>query len=539
MMVPTKQLPGLPSLVLDYFYDYDMVGEFYNGNFREPAAFENLAESVRSRSLPREKLASILKAQNQEYGCGSRTLDHIDSLSDEKTCAVVTGQQVGLFSGPLYTIHKSLTTIKLAQYLDQTCEGRFVPVFWLASDDHDFEEINHIHVLDKTSQIEKIQCSSETSCDKIPASNILLTEDVDRCLQQLDASTHDSDFKQEVLSDLKNAYQSGRSYARAFAMWMTRLFKSRGLVFIDASHPDLKALGKHVFYQEVADESPSTQRALEASKKLQDKNYKNQIQLHQGILNVFHSEHERQTIKTDGGNFHIRDIERTVTKDELLTQVEERPHLFSPNVLLRPIYQDALLPTVAYVAGPGEIAYFAQMKGVYEYFGFPMPIIYPRKTITLLEKKVDRVLSRNALHIQDMWRTVDRTIAEIAQSQIPTSIDNALKAAKTHLERNFTSIKQEAVAFEPTLGNAVDVTFGKMNHQFQSLEKKIRQASKRKSALLAQQIQKAHHNLYPNNRLQERVLNITPFLIKYSYALMDRLFKAVDINCHDHQVVSL
>jgi bacillithiol biosynthesis cysteine-adding enzyme BshC len=254
---------------------------------------------------------------------------------------------------------------------------------------------------------------------------------------------------------------------------------------------------------------------------------------------VFFAERQRQTIKIENGDFQINGIEQTVAKNGLLDQVEKKPRLFSPNVLLRPIYQDVLLPTAAYIGGPGEIAYFAQMKGIYECFDLSMPVIYPRKTVTLLEDKVDRVLKQYALTIQGMWQNVDPIIAKIVKQQLPETIDQALNAAASHLEQDFESIKREATSFEPTLENTVFKTLGKMNHQLQSLEKKIQQAYKKKNAVVTRQIQKVHNHLYPNNRFQERIFNIAPLLMKYGYAVIDKMFESIDIENHDHQIIRL
>ncbi len=539
MVIPTKQLPHISPLVHDYFYDYHKVCEFFHGDFRDLTAFQHQTERVISRYLPREQLAATLKEQNQNYGCDSQTLGNINKLSQDQTCAVVTGQQVGLFSGPLYTIYKALTAIKLADYLNQNCKGCFVPIFWLASDDHDFAEINHIKLLNKDNQIEEILYQSNSSGAKTPVSKIVFTSEILNCIHHIKDLTHDSEFKQGIISHLSKAYQPGRSFAEAFAIWMTQLFKPYGLIFIDASHPSLKELSKKVFYQEIAEDSPSTKRAIETSNKLRQAKYTSQIQLHEGILNIFYSEKERQTIQLKGGDYRIKGTQQTYKKDELLALLGKKPHIFSPNVLLRPIYQDTLLPTVAYVGGPAEIAYFAQMKGVYEIFGLPMPIIYPRKTITLLEKKIEKILKNYDSQIQDIWQNADRIINKIAKKQIPDSIDRVFSIAKSHLEQDFKSIKEEIVAFEPALENSADVTLGKIQHQFRFLEKKILQASKRRNNIVTQQLLKVKNNLYPNNRLQEREFNITPFLIKYSYACIDKLNKAMDINNHNHQIIKL
>ena len=539
MVIPTNKLPNISSLVYDYFYEYDKVSEFFAGNFRDQAAYSLQAEKVRSRDLPRERLAALLKEQNLSYGCGAQTVGNINKFIQDEACAVVTGQQVGLFSGPLYTILKALTAIKLAESLNQNSHGCFVPVFWLASNDHDFAEINHIILLDKENRIENIKYQEHSASLKTPVSKVVLSAEISNCIQHLKDLTHDSEFKPEILSQLGTAYQAGRSFVEAFAQWMTRLFKSHGLIFIDAAHPGLKDLGKDVFYTEIAQNSPSTQCALETSRKLTQKNYSTQVQLHEGILNLFLAEDERSSIQFKNDDYSIKGRPQTLRKDELLQLLEKQPHKFSPNVLLRPLYQDTLLPTVAYVGGLSEIAYFAQMKEVYERFNLPMPIIYPRKSLTLIEKKVDKALKTYSLKVQDIWQSADAKINEIAKEKIPQSLDKAFQTTASHLDKYMTDIKQETLAFEPTLGKSVDLTMGKIYHQISLLEKKILKASKKKNIIITQRIHLAKNSLYPIQHLQERVFNITPFLIKYGYGLMERLYQAVDIKHHDHQLFKL
>ncbi|MGB3862721.1 MAG: bacillithiol biosynthesis cysteine-adding enzyme BshC [Candidatus Aminicenantaceae bacterium] len=539
MEIPTNKLPDISSIAYDYFYEYDKVSEFFTANFRDPTAYSLQTEKVRSRDLPREQLAAILKEQNLSWGCGDQTVGNIQNLIQDKACAVVTGQQVGLFSGPLYTIFKALTAIKLAESLNQTSLGCFVPVFWLASDDHDIEEINHISLLDKENQIEDIIYQGHSSNLKTPVSEIVLSAEISNCIQQLNDLTRDSEFKPEILSQLGEAYQPGRSFVEAFAQWMTRLFKSYGLIFIDAAHPDLKDLGKDVFYTEIAQNSPSTQRALETSQKLTQKNYSTQIQLHEGILNLFLVEDERDSILFTDDDFCIKGKPQTFKKNELLQLLEKQPHKFSPNVLLRPLYQDTLLPTVAYVGGLSEVAYFAQMKDVYQSFNLPMPIVYPRKSLTLIEKNVDKCLKTYNLKVPDIWQNADAKINEIAKEKIPQSLDKAIQTTASHLDKDLFDIKQETLALEPTLEKSVDLTIGKIHHQISLLEKKILKASKKQNTIITRRIHLAKSSLYPNQRLQERVFNITPFLIKYGFVFMDRLYKAFDIKHHDHQLFKL
>jgi bacillithiol biosynthesis cysteine-adding enzyme BshC len=537
MAIAIRDLPRLAPLVRDYFDDYAKVAAFFGGDFRDPAAFDGLAKSASSRPLPRAALAEVLAEQNRSYGCGEKTLTNIRKIADDRALAVVTGQQVGLFSGPLYTIYKALTAIKLAECLGRRGPGAFVPVFWLASDDHDLAEIDHILLLDKDHRLEEVRCPMPSLAPRIPASGMILPPEIEDCLRRLGDLTRDTEFKSGILARLRDAYRPGRSMVEAFARWMTGLFASSGLIFVDATHPKLRVLGKEVFRREIAEDSPSTQAALETSQKLRQAGYGEQIHLHERILNVFYAEHGRRAIQRTESGFEIKDPPRAIPKEELLALAEDKPFLFSPNVLLRPILQDALLPTVAYVAGPGEIAYFAQMKGVYERFGLPMPMIYPRKTLTLVEKNVDRILKKYGLGVTDIWSKADRIISAVAEEGIPESLSAAMELARSHQAGDFGALAAEIAAFEPTLKNSVDLARGKMDQQWDFLEKKVLAAVKKRNEISVRQLGTAVDNLFPNRSLQERVFNIVPYLLKYGAAFMDTLDRAVEIDAYDHQMV--
>jgi bacillithiol biosynthesis cysteine-adding enzyme BshC len=539
VVIPTKRLPRLPLLVDDYFHDYRKVREFFDGDFRDAAAYKRQTERTLARRLPREELAAVLREQNQTYGCGPRTLEHIEALEGEQACAVVTGQQAGLFSGPLYTIYKALTATKLAGRLSQNGPGKVVPVFWLASDDHDLAEIDHIVLLDKDNRLEEIRCRMPSGDLKIPASALALPPEIADCLGQLADLTQETEFKTDIIAALSEAYRPGRGWVGAFARWMTRLFPAQGLIFIDASHPRLKELGGEVFYREITEESAATPPALAASRKLREAGYEDQVHLHEGILNIFYAERERRSVQWDGQAFQIKELRETLSKEDLLALAKEKPFLFSPNVLLRPIYQDTLLPTVACVCGPGEIAYFAQLKGVYEKFGLPMPVIYPRKSLTVVERKIDRILALYSLGVPDLWGGADGIIRRLAENGIPESLGRALSLAASHLEQDFESLVRDIAAFEPTFKESAHLARRKMDQQLRFLEKKIVRAAKKRNDVEVGQIRKAGDYLYPNGHLQERVFNVVPYLLKYGPAFMEKLDEAIDLDVHDHQILTI
>jgi bacillithiol biosynthesis cysteine-adding enzyme BshC len=393
--------------------------------------------------------------------------------------------------------------------------------------------------MDKDNQLREIRCPSPSRESKVPVSNIALPPDVADCLEQLKGMTLDTEFKADIMGSLREAYAPGRSFVEAFGRWMTRLFRSRGLILIDAGHPRLKEMGRDVFYREIAEDSPSTRQALAASERLRQTGYEAQIPLHAGILNQFYVERERHAIQWKDGAFDIKGLPSLATKEDLLRLAKEKPFLFSPNVLLRPLYQDAVLPTVAYVGGPSEIAYFAQLKGVYEAFGLPMPVIYPRKSLTIVERKVDHILKKYHLSVPDLWRNAAGAIGDITKEDIPDSVGRALSRVRDRLERDYAALKPEILAFDSGLAESVDLAKGKMNQQLNFLEKKVRQAATKRNDIAVQQLHKAVDNLFPNRHLQERVFNIVPYLIKYGAAFIDQLDQAIAIDVVDHQYLVL
>jgi bacillithiol biosynthesis cysteine-adding enzyme BshC len=538
-MIPIKDLPAISSLASDYIYNFHNVSEFFNGDFREKSSLLQQAEKVHSRYLQRERLADILERQNKAYGCGRKTLENIKKISKDRTCAVVTGQQAGLFSGPLYTIYKALTAIKLAEELNQWGAGKFVPVFWIASDDHDFEEINHVSLIDKTNRVEKIAHASPTPLSKIPVLKIHLTSEIEGCIRTLKDKTHDTEFKKEVLNSLSQAYSAGRSFVEAFGRWMTRLFGSYGLIFIDAGQPEFKELGKEVFYKEISEDSPISHLAFETSKKLAKKKYTPQVQIRRGFSSLFYGEKERYTVQLTDKGYRIKDTQKDYKKDEFLGLLKKNPSLFSPNALLRPIYQDFLLPTAAYIGGPGEISYYAQLKSAYESFRLPMPIIFPRISFTLVEKKIENVLKAHDLKIQEVWHSLGSEIKKTSEKVIPGAIDSQLRKTAARFSQDFESLRKEIFSFDQALESTVDLSKRRIDHQFDFLKKKILQAAKKQSSMAVQQLLKVKNNIYPDNHLQERVLNVVPFLIKYSTTFIDKLYNLMELENYNHQIIKI
>jgi bacillithiol biosynthesis cysteine-adding enzyme BshC len=539
MNIPPDRIPGTNNLTLKYLYQDADLTPFFNGDFRDQTLLKDRAEDILNKQIVRKPLGEVLAEQNQSMGCGEKTLANIKKIAQGKACAIVTGQQAGVLSGPLYTIYKALTAIKLSEFLNRKHGDYFVPLFWIASDDHDFREINHIDLIGKENDLIKINYDAETHPPKTPVGNIEIGEAVHQLFQNIIDFTNDTEFRDDIASTYAAAYVPGRSFSTAFGTWMTELFKSYGLVMLDPYTPSIKKLGVDLFRKELEGRSESSLRVLARSEKLIENALPVQLNVQKGIFNLFYAEKERHAIHLEEERYLIKDTGQSFSKTQILDAVHKNPEYFSPNVLLRPIFQDTILPTIAYVAGPSEIAYFAQLKPAYDYFGVTMPVIYPRKSITILEKRIARILDKHDLKINDMFTSIDQLIAQQMEAQISPAITSKIELIKHGNESNFNDLRNEIASLDATLESTVDKTLGKILNQTEQLEKKIIQATKKREDLLVRQLRNAAINLYPDGKLQERVLSIAPYLFKYGTEFIDRIYEGIDLTNTDHQIIEL
>jgi len=538
VVISYREVPGLSPLFVDYVENPSAVEEFYAGHFRSIEALGKVREDLLRRPRPPRELVQVLREQNRDYGCGEATLRNLQLL-EEGAAAVVTGQQVGLFSGPLFTVYKALTALRLAEALNHRLKDRFVPVFWMTSDDHDFQEVNHIRVVDPSQQLVRIEYESPEGADRRPMARVRFHERVEEVHQKLSAETPDTEFKAEVLGALRRCYHPGASFSEAFGRWLMHLVGRYGIILVEPTDPRIKALCTAVFRREIEGLSPSTRAVIEQNRALQRKGYARQIEVQENRLNCFLVNGGRVAIEVIDGQFKVKGSEEGVSKEELLGRLAKRPDSFSPNVVLRPIVQDHLLPTIAYVAGPAEVSYFAQLKRVYEAFEVPMPIIYPRASITIVEKNIGKVMEHYGLRLQEFWKSPEAVVNRVVKEQLPEAVEATIRRAAACMEKDWDTLKREVVSFEPTLEATLEKAKARLRHEMDTMEKKIVQAYKRRNDILRQQVMKASLHLFPEGHLQERALSPMPYLIKYGWGFIDTLYEAIDVQPTGHQVLYL
>lgn len=535
---PPADLEAFPKLFLDYCTNYDAVAEFYPGDWREPAVRRTAAEQAAERPVNRDAVANVLLDQNAASETGSKTRENVEALRDPESVAIVTGQQVGLFTGPLYTIYKTITTLQLAEEWEEQTGRPVVPVFWVEGEDHDFEEIATTHIL---SQNEIVDLSYEREDNENPGAvgRLELTDAIEDVVDTLDDALPPSDFKPGIMDRVRSAYRPGVSLENAFSRLLRSLFREEGLVLINPDHARLKELTRPLFRRELEAPDVPAARISATSRALRDQGYHAQVRARPTNLFWLGDDGRYAIDLGDDGHFVHRNTERRLTKQDVLSQLEQEPDRFSPNVVLRPLMQDYLLPTASYVAGPGEVSYFAQYKEVYDWAGLDMPLIHPRASVSLVEGKVQKVLDKYDRTVCDFRGQFEALFQEVVVETMDVDIDAIFGDATTEMHKVLNALKPEAESVDQTLASSVEATRAAIVEEMDDLKQRTVRAEKRHHDEVRAQLEKAQVNLRPQGALQERVINVLYYLNKYSIDLLDDLRAQLSTDTSDHQIVEL
>ncbi|NMB82088.1 MAG: bacillithiol biosynthesis cysteine-adding enzyme BshC, partial [Ignavibacteria bacterium] len=400
MYINFSDIPGHQNLFLDYLNEFNNVEKFYKRNFRDQEKYEDLFKHLAEYDRPhRIDLSEAIYDQYAEIKISKQTQANIEALKSPKTIAVITGQQLGLFGGPLYTIYKSFTAIKLASYLKDKYEGyHFVPVFWLEGDDHDFEEVRSINLVNNLNQIFNVKYE-DGELDEINRGNIgnlKFNQNIEQLFQLLTTELRETEYKNSLIELLKSIYQPGRTFLECFRELMIKIFDEFGLIVFNPTAPKIKQLLSPIFTKEVTSYKNHTGILVERSAELEEL-YHAQVKVK--AINLFYlDDNERLLVEPVENDYRLKGKRKRFSHDELISLISTTPEKFSPNVLLRPICQDYLFPTGFYVGGPSEISYFAQVTPLYDLYGLTEPIIYPRSAATILEKGVQTILDKYKLN---------------------------------------------------------------------------------------------------------------------------------------------
>ena len=542
MFINYSDIPKNHNLFLDYLYEFENVQEYYKHNFRNKDGYLPLFKSIsESRKTKQLNLSSIIKNQYSFLqNVSKKTLRNIDLIDGEKTVAVVTGQQLGIFGGPLYTIYKIITAIKLAKQLSERYDDYdFIPVFWLEADDHDFNEVRSINIFDNENQILNIGYHDGIDDEdaKQSVGKIIFDELLNEFFSKFESSLRETDFKNELLTKLKECYQVGKSFKKSFIELLYWLFDSHGLVIFDPQDYRVKELLKPIFTKEINDFTIHTQKLIQVSAKLEEM-YHAQVKVKPVNL-FYHTDDGRYSVEPVEEIFKLRRKRKQFTKEEILAEIENSPEKFSPNVLLRPICQDYLLPTGFYIGGPSEISYFAQVTPLYDFYRIVTPIIYPRASATLVEKNVETSLDKYDLTMNDIFVGLDELKQKVVSELSENNIDKAFNYALVEIELAFDKLKENLFAIDKTLVDASARYRERVLSSINELKSKAGKAQDTKHETTIRQLTRISNLLYPLDNLQEREINFSYFYNKYGKDFVKKIYDEISVNEFEHQIISL
>mgnify|MGYP006273739071 CR=1 FL=1 len=537
--IPWSDLNAMPALAADYADGTGTAASYFPYDRHDPSDQQAAAAVAAARPRNRAVLADVLAEQNAAWGNdGADVQANIEALRNAETIAVVTGQQVGLFGGPLYTLYKTSTALAWAAHLAEQTGRSVVPVFWVEGEDHDFEEIAQTRVLDRNDVV-----ALNYAPDPAPSGPVgphPLGTAVQAPLAALDDALPPSDFKPDVYGAVKEAYAAAHTLEDAFARLIATWFRDTGLVLLNPDDARLKALVRPLITHDMDHSAEAIDALHTAGEALQADGYHMQVQGRP--TNFFWMEDDgRYAIDAnEDGTFTLRHDGRTWSRDALQRRIKEQPERFSPNVVTRPLVQDQLLPTAAYVAGPGEISYFAQYRAIYEWAGTTMPLIVPRASMTLVESKVQKVLDKYDLTVQDVeHQTAEQLFQSVVVDAMAVDVDAAFGQTASRIHQALNDLKPMAETVDATLGRSVEATRAALVNEMNALKQRVVRAEKRQQDEVRSQIEKACVNLMPDRGLQERTLNPTYFFNKYSMSLLDTVRTHIDVHDASHRLIQL
>jgi bacillithiol biosynthesis cysteine-adding enzyme BshC len=537
LAVDVRTLPWMRPLALDYAFAHDRLAPFFAGDPADAASWSSAIRRAQRHSRPRAAIAAMLAAQQARRGAPPEARAAAAALADLGTVAVVTGQQAGLFGGPLFTLLKALTAIRLAARVTRDHGVKAVAVFWIDAEDHDWAEIASCGVLAADQVPRRIAVAAPEGAGERPVASLSLGGDIARAIEELGTTMPATEFTPEILDDLRATYRPGAGVADAFGAWLERVLGPHGLVVYDASDPAAKPFAAPIFRRELEQVGETTRLAAQAGAELVALGYHMQVTPHEGQAALFDLMKGRRAIRAAGEAFLIGD--ERVSRDELLARASVRPEHFSPNVLLRPLVQDTIFPTICYVAGPNELAYLGQLKGVYAHFEVPMPLIQPRATATVLDSAGVRFLTRYKVPLASLEAQDESALNALLRAQLPPGVEKSLQDADSEIAARLEAVIRAVPSIDPTLEGAARNTLGKLQHEMRTLSGKVVQAAKRRDETLRRQFQHVRGQAFPGGAPQERSVGFVSFLNKYGPAFVERLAAELPIDAGTHWVVTV
>ncbi len=540
--VPFSAIPEQSRLFVDHQSDPASLREFYPNAVSSVSDLSGFAPTVLSNyTIDRTSVCDALVEINTACGASAAAMANIERLRDDSTVAVLTGQQTGLFTGPLYTIYKALSAVKLAERL--SAEGvPAVPLFWAATEDHDFDEVANTSVIARDGSVFTVNYDASDRVADSQVGSTVLDATITDAIRDLTDSLPRTDLSDSVEQLLSAAWEPGQNFGAAFLVQMAEIFRPFGLVFVDPQNIGLKRLSATICGEAIVRSDEISKNVTARSNELVSRGYHAQVMVGDDYFPLFWQTDQgvRSAVRRTGnGSYRSKSDKREFTTAELVEIAASEPERFSPGVMLRPVVQDYLFPTICYFGGGAEIAYFGQNSAVYETLGRPVTPVLHRQSFTIIEPRHERILNELDLEFIDLFAGIEALLPSLIEKHISPDTAKLFAEVEGRLNIELDRLDLSLTALDVTLAADLAKRRRKMIYHIDALRKKAFRAELRKSELINGRIAAAFSSIYPNGHLQERSINIVTYLNKYGTNFVDWLYDSIDLDDRGHRLIHL
>lgn len=529
---PTKAL-GFSSLYLDF-----LAGNAPARQLFVSPGYQYSADQIDNHGYQRERLVQLLTRQNQAFGSSEKTLACIKLLEDPRAVCLFAGQQAGLFGGPLFSIVKAIATVVSARKRSEELGRPVIPVFWIAADDHDLPEVNHTYVINREGELCKAEYTAQPQ-HPVPVGQVQFSdkEALQKALETMEQCLGKTDLTAYIHELLRRTYTEQDTFDTAFGKLIATLTADYGLVLFSPNDAEAKQLATPLFRAILERHEDLSHRLVETNQRITQAHYHLQVEKTEQATHLFLNLEGRKPIIQRDGEYIVG--EKVISRQELFATLETEPERFSPDVLTRPLMQSYLFPVVGQLGGPSEIAYFAQINPLFELFNLPVPVHSSRPTVTLLEKKHEKIMQEYDISFEDLTGDIEQVINRVLSKSFPEDIEQAFEKLRQDVFRRFEEFKERSLEFDPTLKEFAKQSVGKIDFTLKTFEGKVFSAHKKHSKEVRDRIYRLQNAVYPNRGMQDRTLNISYFVAKYGPGIISFMYDRIDPDQVAHQVFSL
>lgn len=538
MQINPVQLQNKNKLINDYRAHHKKIMAYFD---YEPTHFyKERIDDLKKRTFKRDQLTAALLHMNKQWDAPANTLKNIEKLNEKNSLVVIGGQQAGLLTGPMYTVNKVVSIIQLAKQQQEKLQTPVVPVFWIAGEDHDFDEINHVF-MPKNNRMIKLT-HPQAVLEKRSISHIKIDQKAtEKWINQLFLELDETMYTNSLHTTLMSCLSVSETYVDFFARLIFKLFEDDGVILIDSAHPDIRKIESDYFIEIINKQTPIAKEVYRSVQTLKQKGYELTLEVSASDAHIFYHDEFNERIllqRTDDGAWIGKQNEVELTTNELITIAKNSPERLSNNVITRPLMQELLFPTLAFVGGDGEISYWAALKPMFAEFGLKVPPVIPRLSFTLINQKVTKALKKRVILPEEaINQGVEQLKINWLSTQNNPPISQMIEEVKNQLTHVHQPIRDVAHHIRSDIGQIADRNLDHIHHHLDHLERRMIQGLKEKYVVELSEYELIKNTLYPEGVLQERVWNPLPFINEHGINFVQQLTNESCSFSHNHYLV--